>query len=58
MSGTVNSDHRVGHQCFSDTSSVIRNEKNQIIGRTSEKFHTTRDNHGSLVSTNSPDPVS
>jgi hypothetical protein len=41
---------------FSDTSSVIRNEKNQIIGRTSEKFHTTRDNHGSLVSTNSPDP--
>jgi hypothetical protein len=43
---------------FSDTSSVVRNEKNQIIGRTSEKFHTTRDNHGSLVSTNSPRPRS
>jgi hypothetical protein len=41
---------------FSDTSSVVRDEKNQITGRTSEKFRTTRDNHGNLVSINSPDP--
>jgi hypothetical protein len=41
---------------FSDTSAVVRDEKNQITGRTSEKFRTTRDNHGNLVSINSPDP--
>jgi hypothetical protein len=47
--GSVTSD-------FSDTSSVVRDERNQIAGRTSERFRTTRDNHGNLVSTNSPDP--
>jgi hypothetical protein len=41
---------------FSDTSAVVRDEKNEISGRTSEKFHTTRDSHSNLVSTNSPDP--
>jgi hypothetical protein len=41
---------------YSDTSAVIRDEQNQIAGRTSERFHTTRDGHGNLVSTNSPDP--
>ena len=41
---------------YSDTSAVVRDEKNQIAGRTSEKFRTTRDNHGNLVSINSPDP--
>jgi YD repeat-containing protein len=41
---------------FSDTSAVVRDEKNQIAGRTSEKFRTTRDGHGNLVSINSPDP--
>jgi len=41
---------------FSDTSAVIRDEKNEITGRTSERFHTTRDEHGNLVSINSPDP--
>ena len=41
---------------YSDTSAVVRDEKNQITGRTSERFRTTRDNHGNLVSTNSPDP--
>jgi hypothetical protein len=41
---------------FDDTSTVVRDEKNQITGRTSERFRTTRDNHGNLVSTNSPDP--
>jgi hypothetical protein len=41
---------------FSDTSAVVRDEDNQIAGRTSERFHTTRDEHGNLVSINSPDP--
>jgi hypothetical protein len=41
---------------FSDESTVVRDEKNQITGRTSEKFHTTHDNHGNLVSTNTSDP--
>jgi hypothetical protein len=41
---------------FSDTSAVVRDEKNEITGRTSERFHTTRDNHSNLVSINSPDP--
>ena len=41
---------------FSDTSSVVRDEGNRITGRTSERFHTTRDGSGNLVSINSPDP--
>ncbi len=41
---------------FSDTSAVIRDEDNEIVGRTSQRFHTTRDEHGNLVSINSPDP--
>ena len=41
---------------YSDTSAVVRDEKNQITGRTSERFHTTRDGHGNLVSINSADP--
>jgi YD repeat-containing protein len=41
---------------FSDTSAVVRDEENQITGRISERFHTTRDGHGNLVSINSPDP--
>jgi len=41
---------------FSDTSAVVRDETNQIAGRTSDRFHTTRDAHANLVSTNSPDP--
>ena len=41
---------------YSDTSSVIRDEHEQIAGRTTERFHTTRDSHGNLVSINSPDP--
>jgi hypothetical protein len=39
---------------FSDTSAVVRNE-DKIVGRTSERFHTTRDEHGKLVSVNTPD---
>ena len=41
---------------FSDTSAVVRAEDNRITGRTNERFHTTRDGHGNLVSINSPDP--
>jgi hypothetical protein len=41
---------------FSDTSAVVRDEGNRINGRTSERFHTTRDGHGNLVSANSSDP--
>jgi hypothetical protein len=41
---------------FDDTTAVVRDEYNQITGRTSERFHTTRDGHENLVSTNSPDP--
>ena len=38
------------------TSSVVRDESNEITGRTSERFGTTRDGHGNLVSINSADP--
>ncbi len=41
---------------FDDTSSVVRDEHTRIAGRTNERFETTRDAHGNLVSTNSPDP--
>jgi hypothetical protein len=41
---------------FDDTSSVVRDEDNQITGRTSERFHTTRDARGGLVSNNTADP--
>ena len=41
---------------YSDTSSVVRDEDNQITGRTNDRFNTTRDAHGKLVSINSSDP--
>jgi len=41
---------------FSDTSAVVRDERNQITGRTSERFRTTRDGRGNLVSIDSADP--
>jgi hypothetical protein len=41
---------------YSDTSAVVRNEGNRITGRTSDRFHTTRDSHGNLLSVNSSDP--
>ena len=40
---------------FADESSVVRDEHEHIVGRTSELFHTTRDEHGKLVSTNTAD---
>lgn len=41
---------------FDDTSEVVRDTDNTFLGRTSERFHNTRDDHGSLVSLNTPDP--
>lgn len=41
---------------FSDTSAVVRDEDNRIAGRSSERFQTTRDEHGNLVSINSSAP--
>ena len=40
---------------FSDTSASVRDEGNRISGRTNERFHTTRDVRGNLVSINSAD---
>ena len=41
---------------YSDTSSIVRDERNQITGRTNDRFRTTRDSSGKLVSINSADP--
>jgi hypothetical protein len=41
---------------FGDESSVVRDDQNQIAGRASERFHTTRDERGNLVSINTSDP--
>jgi len=41
---------------FTDSSAVVRDEGNRVSGRTNERFHTTRDEHGNLVSINSSDP--
>ena len=41
---------------YSDSSSVTRDERNEITGRTNKRFQTTRDADGKLVSTNSSDP--
>lgn len=41
---------------YFDTSEVIRDEHEQITGRTNERFKTVRDAHGNLVSINSSDP--
>jgi hypothetical protein len=35
---------------------IVKDEHEDIVGRTSEKFNTTRDGHGGLVSINSADP--
>jgi len=41
---------------FDDTTAVVRDERNQITGRTNDRFATTRDSQGELVSINSSDP--
>jgi hypothetical protein len=35
---------------------LVRDEDAHIVGRTSESFGTTRDEHGKLVSINTADP--
>lgn len=35
---------------------VVRDESGLYLGRTSERFGTTRDDHGNLVSINTADP--
>ena len=40
---------------FDDTSEVVRDANNAILSRTSQRFHTTRDSRGNLVSINSAD---
>ena len=35
---------------------IVKDEHEQIVGRTSERFGTTRDEKGGLVSSNSADP--
>jgi len=41
---------------YSDSSSVVRDDHEQIAGRANERFNTVRDAHGNLVSINSSDP--
>jgi hypothetical protein len=41
---------------FPDGVAVVRDERSRYIGRTNERFETTRDAHGKLISTNSADP--
>ena len=41
---------------YSDSSEVIRDDHEQILGRDSERFNTVRDANGNLVSINSSDP--
>jgi len=36
--------------------SIVRDAQEKIVGTTSERFHTTRDENGGLVSTNTADP--
>jgi hypothetical protein len=35
---------------------IVRDEHEQVVGTSSERFHTTRDEKGGLVSINSADP--
>ena len=35
---------------------IVRDQDNHIVGWSSERFQTTRDQHGNLVSTNTADP--
>ena len=40
---------------FSDDSSVVRDAEGGLKGRTSDRFNTTRDVHGNLVSIDTSD---
>jgi hypothetical protein len=41
---------------FDDSSSVVRDNSGNTLGRTSERFNNTRDSSGRLVSSNTADP--
>jgi hypothetical protein len=41
---------------FSDSSATVRDVGGKTLGHTSDRFHTTRDANGKLVSTNVADP--
>lgn len=41
---------------FSDTSTTVRDRGGRILGHSSERFSTTRDSDGKLVSTNAASP--
>ncbi len=41
---------------YTDSSCVVRDDRNEITGRTNGRFNTTRDSRGSLISTNVADP--
>ncbi len=34
---------------------IVKDAHEQVVGTTSERFHTTRDEHGGLISINSAD---
>jgi YD repeat-containing protein len=40
---------------YAGGSSIVRDQEGRLLGKTSEKFHNTRDAQGKLVSTNTPD---
>jgi hypothetical protein len=40
---------------FSDESAIVRDGDNKLSGRTSERYDTTRDDHGNLVSVDHAD---
>jgi YD repeat-containing protein len=40
---------------YAGGSSIVRDAEGRLLGKTSEKFHNTRDAEGKLVSINTPD---
>jgi hypothetical protein len=40
---------------FSDRSSIVRDAEGRLKGRTSERFNTTRDSKGRLISIDTPE---
>jgi YD repeat-containing protein len=40
---------------YAGGSSIVRDAEGRLLGKTSEKFHSTRDAEGRLVSINTPD---
>jgi hypothetical protein len=40
---------------YAGGSSIVRDAEGRLLGKTSEKFHSTRDSHGKILSINTPD---